>query len=143
MYKRTQWGWLMLVLMLTGAGFMSAFAFVNGQPALWALCGLFILLGICLSTLTVEVSNEAVRYFYGPKVFRWSIPTREIASVEVARSIPLEGWGIRVTSEGMLYNITGDKAVRIHLRSGNSLRVGTDEPVRLAEAIARSISPTQ
>ena len=40
----------------------------------------------------------------------------------------------------MLYNITGDKAVRIHLRSGKSLRIGTDEPVRLAEAIGHHIT---
>lgn len=59
---------------------------------------------------------------------------------EVTKSAPTEGWGIHFTPEGMLYNITGDKAVRIHLRSGKSLRIGTDEPVRLAEAIGHHIT---
>ena len=67
--------------MLVVAGSTTAFAIVSGQVAFWILSAFFLVVGVCLSTLTVEVTDQVVRYFYRPKTFRLTIPTREIASV--------------------------------------------------------------
>jgi len=45
------------------------------------------------------------------------------------------GWGIHLTPSGWLYNVGGARAVQLDLHNGRSLRVGTDEPERLCEAI--------
>ena len=44
--------------------------------------------------------------------------------------------GIRWWGHGWLYNVSGFKAVEIELASGKRLRIGTDEPERLAQAIS-------
>jgi hypothetical protein len=62
---------------------------------------------------------------------RWRLPLAEVAAAESARSTWLEGWGIRSTREGALYNASGFAAVRLRLKNGKSIRLGTPEPERL------------
>lgn len=62
------------------------------------------------------------------------------SDAEVARSRWWEGWGIRITPRGMLYNVSGTDAVEINLRSGQRLWIGTDEPEALAQALRIAIS---
>jgi hypothetical protein len=45
------------------------------------------------------------------------------------------GWGIRITPDGLLYNVSGTRAVEITLTDGSKLRLGTDEPEALCQAI--------
>jgi hypothetical protein len=138
-YRHTQIGVLPIVLMTTVALFCVGLALKSAHPlGPWLLSGLFAAIGIAFSSLTVRVTPDGVEYFYGPGVYRGRIPMREIASVEQATTSPGEGWGIRITFEGPLYNISGAKAVRIHLRSGKKLRIGTDDPAALANAISTS-----
>jgi hypothetical protein len=39
----------------------------------------------------------------------------------------VEGWGLRFTKEGMLYNAAGKAAVRIYKRDGKCIRLGSAE----------------
>jgi hypothetical protein len=81
---------------------------------------------------TIELDNHEIEWHFGLLGWpRWRLPLSDIVSVEVARSSWREGWGIRRTREGMLYNAQGYGAVRIRKRDGSSLRLGTDEPERL------------
>jgi hypothetical protein len=41
----------------------------------------------------------------------------------------------------MLYDVSGTKSVEVHLRSGTSFRLGSDEPERLLAAIRASGVP--
>lgn len=90
-----------------------------------------------MGRLVVELHGDRLEWRYGwlgrP---RWRLPLDEIAKVEIVRSRPLEGWGIRVTGQGMLYNAHGLDAVRIVRRDGRMLRLGTREPQRLAAALS-------
>jgi hypothetical protein len=61
---------------------------------------------------------------------------------ELARSNWREGWGIRVTSRGMLYNVSGTGAVEVRLRSGERFRLGSDEPETLLRAIRAGLGPS-
>jgi hypothetical protein len=58
------------------------------------------------------------------------MPLDQIAAVEAAHSTVLEGWGIRFTREGMLYNAHGRQAVRL----------GTREAQRLLQALRPRIA---
>lgn len=110
-----------------GAAQAALLAIVLGQLA--------VLAG--LSHFDVAVDDNAVHWCYG--VFgwpNWTLPLADIRQVEPARSSWIEGWGIRRTKEGMLYNARGPGAVRLTLRDGRRLRLGSDEPERLAALIA-------
>lgn len=45
------------------------------------------------------------------------------------------GWGIRYFGEGFLYNVNGLKAIELFLENGKKLRIGTDEPEKLGDAL--------
>lgn len=97
---------------------------------------------LALGSLTVEVGGGELRWRYGWLGWpRWRLPLAEIARIEPCRSGALEGWGIRVTSEGMLYNIHGREALRITRRDGLRLRLGSGDVAGLVRALQPRLTP--
>ncbi len=98
-----------------------------------ATCALIPLL---LGRLVTELRGDSLRWHYGWLGWpRWRVELDDIVTVEPARSSWVEGWGIRTTGEGMLYNSSGTQAVRLTLRDGRRLRLGTRDPQRLAQLL--------
>jgi len=109
----------------------------------WLLvfAGLMAVALVLFWSLTVQVTDEALVFWFGPGLIRKRIPLDEIADVEATRTTFWQGWGIHWTTRGWLYNISGFDAVLVRLRTGKSLLVGTDEPEALANAIREGVSP--
>lgn len=98
-----------------------------------------VLIAIIFGSLTVEVRDERLRFWFGPGIIRKSYDLRNIASATVVKNHWYYGWGIRLTPRGWLYNVSGWMAVELTLVSGKSLRIGTDEPQVLVAYIQREI----
>lgn len=145
-YERTQVLWpLWIVLPATAlltwwlAGSVQSDPGMRWGVAAVALGELLLLAG--LSHLRIVVDPTAVRWWYGFFGWpNWTVPLDRIRSVESTRSHWLEGWGIRRTKEGMLYNAGGSGAVRLTLKDGRRLRLGSDEPERLVAFIQARLS---
>jgi hypothetical protein len=140
MYKHTQIGYLTLIVMLVaGLGIIVAaprsVRLVTGSVAV-----LLVLSAVLFASLTVEISDGELRFHFGPGFWRKRYPMAEITAAEVTKSSWWEGWGIRITPRGMLYNVSGTDAVEIKLRSGHSFRIGTNDPQNLVGAIGTAIS---
>jgi len=104
----------------------------------WVLCAVILLL---LGRLVTELRGDSLRWHYGWLGWpRWRVALDDVIAVEVARSSWIEGWGIRTTGEGMLYNSSSTHAVRITLRDGRRLRLGTRQPERLAKLLRDRIA---
>jgi hypothetical protein len=102
-------------------------------PELAGLLAASAALMLVLGHFTVEVGEGRVEWRYGVLGWpRWQAALDQITGVEITTSHAREGWGIRRTKTGMLYNAHGRQAVRLHLRDGRTLRLGSDEPERLA-----------
>jgi hypothetical protein len=90
------------------------------------------------STLTVEVAGGALSASFTGGFLRRRI---ELDLIEAAEATSVKwhaGWGVRLTSDGWLYNVTGRRVVRLHLRDGRVFTVGTNEPELLLAAIDRA-----
>ena len=85
--------------------------------------------------LTVEIDGTHLTFRFGVGLIRKRIPLTEIVEVQPVRNSWLYGWGIHRTPHGGLYNVSGWDAVEITLTSGQRLRLGTDEPRRLAQVL--------
>jgi hypothetical protein len=140
MYKHTQIGYLVLVVMLVAA--LGIFGLAPRGPLAVTLIVAIVLLisAVLFASLTVEVGDGELRFYFGPGFWRKRFPLTDIAAADVTRSSWWEGWGIRITPRGMLYNVSGTSAVEITLRSGKGFRIGTDEPEALEQAIRIAIS---
>lgn len=109
-------------------------------PMFAILATLLIASVVTFTTLLCVVDpNEFVAKF---GLIGWPgkrVPTSEIAGALPTRTAPISGFGIRVTTRGWLYSVSGRGAVIIGMRDGKQFLIGTDEPAALADAINRSL----
>ena len=137
MYRHRQLGWFVLVLNTVLVMFLGGMAAATRRWPFAVMALVAAALAWVFTTLTTEVADGAFRFWFGPGVWRKRWPLEEIAEARATRSRFWEGIGIRITTRGMLYNVAAGPAVELRLRSGERLRVGTDEPERLLAALGR------
>jgi hypothetical protein len=138
-YQHTQRGTLLIVVLLVAAVLLASIASLEPPPARWislALAfGMAILTGL-FSSLTVVVDDDGLRWFFGPGAWSYRLKPADIESVRVVRNSWLNGFGIRMRPGFRLYNVSGLDAVELKLKTGEIRRIGTDDPLGLAAALA-------
>lgn len=104
----------------------------------WTLVVVFLMLvvsGVLFASLTVEVRDGYVQWYFGPGFWRKRVALQDIDSTALVVNPWYYGWGIRYTSHGWLYNVSGLMALQIQLKNGTKLRLGSDNPDKLQQAI--------
>lgn len=141
-YRHTQIGWVIIIGLtvpsLVAWAMRDLVAELADPAAAWLLpgfIGLMVLLMVMFGSLTVEVDEERILIRFGPGVVRKRWSAAEIESAEVVRTKLWHGWGIHLTPQGWLYNVSGFDAIRIRLVGGKSKLIGTDEPAHLLGAL--------
>ncbi|MEJ2061588.1 MAG: hypothetical protein P8Y64_14110 [Gammaproteobacteria bacterium] len=135
-YRHTQVATVLLVVL--GAGLLAALyaaARTHWSPVM--LVVLAVLAGVVLlfHSLTIEQEGRwlIARFGSGPIRFRFDLD--EVVSAKPVRNRWWYGWGIHLTPDGWLYNVSGLEAVELVFGSGRRVRLGTDEPARLAAVV--------
>ena len=142
-YHHTQVGRTIPALTALGVAIVLVVTAVAARNALVLLPLLLVALIVTVfSTMTIEVIDGELRYHFSFGFWNKRVPVDEIESAAATTSSWLEGWGIRVTFRGMLYNVSGTRAVEVRLRSGRQFRLGTDEPEVLLAALRQAGVPT-
>jgi hypothetical protein len=138
-YRHTQVGWVVIVAaaaaVALGWGAFPPEAAVTVRLPLLLIAALILLV---FGTLSVEVSEDAIRLRFGIGLVRKRIALREVRSWREFRNPWYCGWGIRLGRGGVLWNASGFDAVQLELGDGKRFRIGTDEPAALASAITRA-----
>lgn len=149
LYEHTQAGWPIRIafaaasVMLIVLAAMPELSQTPTPPlVLIAAAAFSAVIGWAWGALTVRIQDGQLQVRFGPGFPRKSLPLGEIAAVEVTRTTLLEGWGLRRTRRGWLYNVSGFDAVLLRLTNGRTMMVGTDEPRRLKTAIERAQART-
>ena len=136
MYHHTQSG---TVTRIAAAAALAAAVYtlarIGPHPILWLVVVVAVLGVFSLSSMTIEVDQDRLVFWFGPGWIRRSFHLAEIRTWAAVRNPWWYGWGIHLTPHGWLYNVGGSGAVQLELQDGRRLRVGTDEPERLCEAI--------
>jgi len=139
LYHHTQRGYLMLVTLAPAAAICAAIGYLSPPlPTRWLLWGLaimFVVMASIFSSLTVEVTEDEVRWHFGPGLWRYRTPRADIKTTQVVRNSVLAGFGIRMGPGFRLYNVSGLDAVELRLKSGDVQRIGTDDAPGLAAAL--------
>jgi hypothetical protein len=144
-YHHTQIGWVSIIgivfgMLLVVGLLWNAERIVVG-PMVTALLVLIFLLGIAVfGKLTTSIDQNEFRIRFG--WLGWPGKTVLLADIVGAiptKTAPISGWGIRITTRGWLYNVSGRNAVIIATDDGKQFLVGSDESVKLADAINGSL----
>lgn len=137
-YRHTQIGYVTGGLALAVLPLLYyAFVAEGGELGAFAytMLGAFGILAVLFSSLTVTVTDQELIFYFGPGFWTRRFALDDIVSAEVVRNSPLHGWGIRYTPHGWLYNVSGLRAVEVTIRGEGQLRIGTDEPEALKQAL--------
>lgn len=93
---------------------------------------LFLFWSIKLMTL-IDRSGVSFRFFPFQMKYR-TIRWEEIEKYEVIKYRPIAdygGWGLRYGKGGKAYNVSGDRGLKLCLRSGKNLMIGTQKEEEL------------
>ena len=102
---------------------------------------LIALLGPCFHHLTVEDQGEVLAIRFGPvPLLRRTVKYTDIGSVEIGRTLLLDGWGIHYSVRGgWVWNLWGRMCVVVHFKNGGTLRIGTDDAKNLVRFLEGKI----
>lgn len=139
-YRHTQRGTLVRwTLGLAFVGFLVLRVFMDVP-----LSGPDVIVGVVLAliaaalvlmhSLTVIVDAKQVTAQLGPGYIRRSVDLMDIRHARIVRSPWYYGWGLRVTTRGPLWRVSGFDAVELSLNKGRWL-IGTDDPEGLMAAL--------
>ena len=140
-YRHTQFGTVNVVITIAILPLVFLPAWLAGAATVaWLI--LILLLGVLVLfyNLTVEIDDAHLRIRFGIGLIRKRFPLDQIDSCLAVRNSWLYGWGIRLTSHGWLYNVSGLEAVELKMKSGKTCRIGTDEPEALVAALQEALN---
>jgi hypothetical protein len=134
-YRHTQRGIVILAVCLAGGLLVAAIAWRTGQMSMIATLIILVAVAVAFHSLTVEVGDNELRWYFGPGFWTYRLALDEVLNVAVVRNQWWNGWGIRGRPGFRLYNVSGLDAVEFRLKSGDIRRIGTDDPEGLAAAL--------
>lgn len=140
-YEHTQVGYLIITAM---TAVMILIGIVMSNTGFnWVAVSVLIIIGVALvlfASLTVVIWEDDLEIRFGPGLIRRKFKLRDIETCQVVKNPWYYGWGIRLTTHGWLYNVSGFSAVEVELKTGRKHRIGTDVPHELETAIRQSLS---
>lgn len=128
----------MVILILLGVAVLFVLGSIltaGSHPILIVVLVVLLACVFLFPSMTIEIGNGVLTWSFGPGVIHKSVQVADIESVKVVQNRWFYGWGIRLTSHGWLYNVSGLGAVEIGLKNGKRFRLGTDEPEALVHTI--------
>ena len=140
-YRHTQYlSGKTLALVVTVLLIITVAVLVPGAPAFayWVFAGILLLLSQ-FAKLTVEIDRVHLSIRFGIGIVRKTIELADIAAAGAVSYPWYYGYGIRLTPAGWMYNVSGNEAVELELRSGKRFWVGTDEPQAFLRALPQSV----
>lgn len=145
-YSHTQKAPLCLLVYALALVFLALGWFVQDAPPIpWLFPPIGLLMLVIAASfhhLTVEDQGDMLSVRFGPiPLFRKTVQYSDIVSVEVGRTLLLDGLGIHMSIRGgWVWNLWGRDCVVVHFRNGGVFRIGTDDTENLAAFLERKIS---
>ena len=150
MKKYTQKGILSIIVILSSIILCIVLLFITGfeeiiTVVILSFCILaFIICLLIFYKLTITVDDTHLTFIMGIGLIRRSYPLSDIESCKPVRNSVLWGIGIRLTSSGWLYNVSGLSAVELSFKNRKTrIRIGTDRPEEVTKAVKEKITDVQ
>jgi len=138
-YRHTQYGTATVMLFLITGILIVVVALqiiAEGRPlsAIFML-GLYLLGLLMFTSLTVEIAEEQLRFWFGTGMVRKTIALSEIQSTRAIKNPWYYFWGVKSIPGGWFYAVAPGAAVEISLKNGKIIQLGTNQPDNLSQAI--------
>ena len=143
-YRHTQFGTVIVITTVAIIPLAVLPAWLAGTATVaWLILGSLVVLLTLFFSLAVEINAEHLRIRFGIGLIRKRFPLDQIDTCRPVRNSWIYGWGIRLTPHGWLYNVSGQEAVELKMKSGKTCRIGTDEPEVLIAALQETLDSSK
>jgi hypothetical protein len=141
------WTWVLLLLVLAVpiAAIARSLPHFSGhappERVIYLVCAplALMVLWFSLGRMVTEVRETGLSIHFHLLWPERLIPWTAIRGAE-ATTYFATGWGVRFGAQGMTYNVSGNRGVRIDLGDGESVQVGSQRASELADAIAQRLA---
>lgn len=142
-YTHTQTGWFMLISFAIAIILLYLIYKVRklkwikkSNIVLWLVGVIVVVIWMFTYSLTVNVSEDNLSFWFWPWILKKEISLDKIQSCKVVKNKWYTGWGIRYGRGFVLYNVSGWKAAELELEAKDmKLRIGSDEPEKICEVL--------
>jgi hypothetical protein len=136
-YSHTQKAPLCLILYASALACIFLAWIIGDMPGIYIGGGVGLLIALLAPAfhhLTVNDQGDHLKIRFGPvPLFRRTVRYADIETVEVGRTLILDGWGIHYSIRGgWVWNLWGWDCVVVRFKKGGVLRIGTDDAENLA-----------
>lgn len=139
-YQHTQPAKALLWILLPVTACLALYSLTVSYLATAIVLVPLLIVAWLFSSLTIEVDDTHLHWFFGPGFWKKSLPLTQLHSAEPVTNKWWYGLGIRLTPTGWLYNVSGLSAVELHLNDGRKIRLGTDQPHTLVDVLQQHLS---
>lgn len=129
--------YILILLFLAGCLVLAAEMGISTFPSslIGLAFGIIAIVTVLFYALTIEVNESHITWYFGPGFWRKTVSLEEVGDCKTVQNPIWWGFGIRNFGTGWLYNVSGLLAVEVTLNGGSKIRLGTDEPNYLVNAI--------
>jgi hypothetical protein len=125
---------MLLVLVILGILAAATLAASQSWAGLLLACVILMIMYYYFRSLTVEISDQSLNWYFGSGFWRKSIPLSEVARVEAIRIPWWVGVGIRYFGN-WIYCIAPGDGIKVHRKDGRTVSIGTDDQAGLLAAL--------
>jgi len=141
LYRHNQSGYVILATFGLGLIIMAYLGMVYGSNLfVFGTITTFAVLLMLFSSITVLIFGDTLEVRFGLGLIRKKFSLAEIESCQKVVNPWWYGWGIHITPDGWLYNVSGRKAVEVKTKNGRKYRIGTDEPEELERVLHNAVA---
>lgn len=144
-YRHTQYGASMFIVFLITGILITVVALKilaeDRAPSAILMLGIYLLGLLMFYSLTVEISEEKLKFWFGIGIIQKTIALSEIQSTKEVKNPWYYFWGIKSIPGGWFYAIAPGTAVEIELRDGKIIQLGTNQPKQLNQALEQNSKP--
>lgn len=140
LYRHTQTGYVIIISIVSMIIYITLISIRSEWNPI--SIGVAFLLIICIAlfhSLTIELNNEKLVFFFGIGLIKKKIDIKNIRHCHTVKNPWYYGWGIRSIPGGWLFNVSGLKAIEIILFNNKKFQIGTDEPEKIEMLLRQMI----
>ncbi|KAB0482759.1 hypothetical protein JC606_00770 [Vibrio sp. IB15] len=126
-----------LLLILIVLSVFIVFASDNGFGALFAL-STNALIAILFFSMTIELKGDTLTWYFGFGFWRKAVKVSDIVETSFYQTKWYQGIGIRMLSDGWLYNASTGSAIKLSLSVGKNIYIGCKDAQGLKVALSKS-----
>ncbi|MCG9546126.1 hypothetical protein L1D37_20485 [Vibrio sp. Isolate33] len=122
-------------------GLISVFIVLTSDSGYGALFALSInaLIAVLFFSMTIELKSDILTWYFGFGFLRKTVKVSEILDTSFYQTKWYQGIGIRMLSDGWLYNASIGSALKLSLSDGKQLYIGCKNTEDLKRALSKCV----